>query len=522
MERYKRADSAQQWVISDVWENQIINNQAHSVEENIRYIKIIFPPKKDEIWNGNAFNTLEATNYSISNMDEYVSINALIFDSILTVNQKYEEQKVLISIKYGADVIMDLSTGGNIQKIRKMVIGISKLPVGTVPIYGLICDLASKGKKFINATPKQMFEEVEKQLSDGIDFVTIHCGLNLKALNILKKKKRLVGIVSRGGSFIAEWMSHNKKENPFYEYYDDLVKLVKKYDAVISLGDGLRPGCIADNTDEAQIAELKTLGELQQYAFRRNVMTMIEGPGHIPINNIEKNIKPQKKYCHNAPFYVLGPLTTDIAPGYDHITSAIGGALAGYFGADFLCYVTPAEHLSLPNIDDVKNGIIASRIAAHSAEIARGYKDSLKIDYELSKARKNFDWKRQKELSLEINEVLVRDCGALVSYTSCFDDHFSGRPDLYEIADSTFSIMNCFRESKNKKVLVIDDEYYGICSWPGSLDAFSWTTCVDVEILGKEDIDYLKKSFNVIKEDDDILLLESENNTPVDFEIEES
>ncbi|HAM38801.1 MAG TPA: phosphomethylpyrimidine synthase [Elusimicrobia bacterium] len=330
-----------------------------------------------------------------------IKVNANIGTSPLNVNQKYEEQKVLISIKYGADVIMDLSTGGNIQKIRKMVIGISKLPVGTVPIYGLICDLASKGKKFINATPKQMFEEVEKQLSDGIDFVTIHCGLNLKALNILKKKKRLVGIVSRGGSFIAEWMSHNKKENPFYEYYDDLVKLVKKYDAVISLGDGLRPGCIADNTDEAQIAELKTLGELQQYAFRRNVMTMIEGPGHIPINNIEKNIKLQKKYCHNAPFYVLGPLTTDIAPGYDHITSAIGGALAGYFGADFLCYVTPAEHLSLPNIDDVKNGIIASRIAAHSAEIARGYKDSLKIDYELSKARKNFDWKKQKELALD-------------------------------------------------------------------------------------------------------------------------
>jgi len=219
-----------------------------------------------------------------------IKVNANIGTSPLNVNQKYEEQKVLISIKYGADVIMDLSTGGNIQKIRKMVIGISKLPVGTVPIYGLICDLASKGKKFINATPKQMFEEVEKQLSDGIDFVTIHCGLNLKALNILKKKKRLVGIVSRGGSFIAEWMSHNKKENPFYEYYDDLVKLVKKYDAVISLGDGLRPGCIADNTDEAQIAELKTLGELQQYAFRRNVMTMIEGPGHIPINNIEKNI----------------------------------------------------------------------------------------------------------------------------------------------------------------------------------------------------------------------------------------
>ncbi|OGS43366.1 MAG: phosphomethylpyrimidine synthase [Elusimicrobia bacterium RIFOXYD2_FULL_34_15] len=338
-----------------------------------------------------------------------IKVNANIGTSPLSVNLKYEKEKVLTSIKYGADAVMDLSTGGNIQQIRKMVIETSTLPIGTVPVYGLICELSRKGRKFTDATKEQMFNEVEKQLADGVDFVTIHCGLNLKALNVLKKNKRLVGIVSRGGSFLAEWMSHNKKENPFYEYYNDLVKLVKKYDAVISLGDGLRPGCIADNTDEAQITELKTLGELQQYAIKRNVQTMIEGPGHVPINNIEKNIKLQKKYCHNAPFYVLGPLTTDIAPGYDHITSAIGGALAGYFGADFLCYVTPAEHLSLPNLEDVKNGIVAARIAAHSAEIAKGssraesrvYKDSSKIDYELSKARKNFDWKRQKELSLD-------------------------------------------------------------------------------------------------------------------------
>ncbi|MFH0947565.1 MAG: phosphomethylpyrimidine synthase ThiC [Elusimicrobiota bacterium] len=329
-----------------------------------------------------------------------IKVNANIGTSPMNINIGYEKEKVLTAIKYGADAVMDLSTGGNISKIRKMVIETSTVPVGTVPLYGLICNLSHKGKKFIDAVPEQMFGEVEEQLKSGVDFVTVHCGLTLSALEILKKKKRLVGIVSRGGSFLAEWMIHNKKENPFYEHFDELVKIAKKYDAVISLGDGLRPGCIKDNTDDAQIEELKTLGHLQKYALVRNVQTMIEGPGHVPLNQIEKNIKLEKRYCHNAPFYVLGPLTTDIAPGYDHITSAIGGALAGYYGADFLCYVTPAEHLTLPDLEDVKNGVIASRIAAHSAEIARGYKNSLEIDYELSKARKNFDWRKQKKLAI--------------------------------------------------------------------------------------------------------------------------
>lgn len=329
-----------------------------------------------------------------------IKVNANIGTSPMNADIRYEKQKVLTAIKYGADAVMDLSTGGNISKIRKMVIETSTVPVGTVPIYGLICELSRRKKRFINATAGQMLGEIEKQLSDGVDFITVHCGLTLKALSILKKKKRLVGIVSRGGSFLAEWMIHNKKENPFYENFDELVNIVKKNDAVISLGDGLRPGCIADNTDAAQIEELKTLGHLQKYALLRNVQTMIEGPGHVPLNQIEKNVKLEKKYCHDAPFYVLGPLTTDIAPGYDHITSAIGGALAGYYGADFLCYVTPSEHLTLPDLEDVKNGVVASRIAAHSAEIARGYKNSIRVDYELSKARKNFDWKKQKALSI--------------------------------------------------------------------------------------------------------------------------
>ncbi|MBI5574198.1 MAG: phosphomethylpyrimidine synthase ThiC [Elusimicrobia bacterium] len=337
-----------------------------------------------------------------------IKVNANIGTSPMNVNISYERQKVLTAIKYGADAVMDLSTGGNISKIREMVIKNSTVPVGTVPLYGLICELSRRKKRFADATAEQMFGEIEKQLSDGIDFVTIHCGITLKALKILKKKKRLVGIVSRGGSFLAEWMLHNKKENPLYENFDKLINIVKKYDAVISLGDGLRPGCIADNTDDAQIEELKTLGELQKHALKNGVQTMIEGPGHIPINNIEKNVVLEKKYCHNAPFYVLGPLTTDIAPGYDHITSAIGGALAGYYGADFLCYVTPAEHLTLPDLEDVKNGVIASRIAAHSAEIARGYKNSLQRDYGLSKARKNFNWKKQKALSINPSEFEKR------------------------------------------------------------------------------------------------------------------
>ncbi|MEW6556973.1 MAG: phosphomethylpyrimidine synthase ThiC [Elusimicrobiota bacterium] len=340
-----------------------------------------------------------------------IKVNANIGTSPLSCNVLYEKQKLFTAIKYGADTVMDLSTGGDVAQIRRTIIKHSTVPVGTVPIYALVCQASKKRKKFPTISIEQMFYEIESQLADGVDFITVHCGITLKALEILKKKKRLIGIVSRGGAFLAEWMLHNKKENPLYENFDNLLKIVKKYDAVISLGDGLRPGCIADNTDLAQIEELKILGELQRYALKRNVQTMIEGPGHIPINNIEKNVLLEKKYCHNAPFYVLGPLTTDIAPGYDHITAAIGGALAGYYGADFLCYVTPAEHLALPTIEDVKNGVIASRIAAHCARIARGNKNAIRVDYELSKARKNFNWKKQKKLSIDPSEFEKR-CSA--------------------------------------------------------------------------------------------------------------
>ena len=333
-----------------------------------------------------------------------IKINANIGTSPMNCSISAERKKTAAAIKYGADAVMDLSTGGDINRMRKIVLEESAVPVGTVPIYGLICEMNRINKKFLDADINLMLGEIEKHLDAGVDFVTVHCGLTLKALGILKKRKRLVGIVSRGGSFLAEWMSHHGKENPLYEHYGELVKLVKKYDAVISLGDGLRPGCIADATDEAQIEELKTLGSLHRYALKNGVQTMIEGPGHVPLDQIEKNIKLEKKYCDGAPFYVLGPLTTDIAPGYDHITGAIGGALAGYYGADFLCYVTPAEHLTLPGIEDVIDGVVASKIAAHSADVARGRKDALRADYELSRARKNFDWKKQRELSLNPDE----------------------------------------------------------------------------------------------------------------------
>ncbi|OQA91058.1 MAG: Phosphomethylpyrimidine synthase [Elusimicrobia bacterium ADurb.Bin231] len=342
-----------------------------------------------------------------------IKVNANIGTSPLNCDLSEEKRKLDIAIRCGTDAIMDLSTGGDIDAIRKSVMKKSVVPVGTVPIYGLICSLNRRGKKFVEATATEMLEEIEKHLDSGVDFVTIHCGLTYKALEILKKKKRLVGIVSRGGSFLAEWMSKNKKENPLYENYDTIVKLCGKYDAVISLGDGLRPGCIHDNTDAAQIQELKTLGLLHKYALKHYVQTMIEGPGHVPINNIRKNIELEKKYCKGAPFYVLGPLTTDIAPGYDHITGAIGGALAGYYGADFLCYVTPAEHLSLPDAKDVENGVIASKIAAHSADIARGRKTSLKRDYDISRGRKEFNWKKQRQISINPLE---------------FDKRFSAKP----------------------------------------------------------------------------------------------
>ena len=330
-----------------------------------------------------------------------VKINANIGSSEDKSNIDEELEKLNVSIKYKADVIMDLSTGGNITKIRDILLHHSSIPIGTVPIYQSVITAVKKTKSLVELTVDEMFDNIENQARQGVDFMTIHCGVTRESISRFKKQGRLLDMVSRGGTFMMEWIEYNDKENPFYEYYDRLIDILSEYDVVISLGDGLRPGAIADATDRGQIQELIILGELAKHAVEHDVGVMIEGPGHVPINQIVTNMQIEKKLCNGAPFYVLGPLVTDIAPGYDHITSAIGGAIAGMSGADFLCYVTPAEHLRLPSIEDVKDGIIASRIAAHAADIARGVKGAIDWDMEMAKARKAMDWEKQYKLSID-------------------------------------------------------------------------------------------------------------------------
>ncbi len=330
-----------------------------------------------------------------------VKINSNIGSSEDKLNVEDELEKLRVSIEYKADVVMDLSTGGNIGKIRKEILAHSTIPLGTVPVYQSIVNAVRKHKSMFKLTVGEMFDNIEEQAEQGVDFMTIHSGVTRESIKRLKSQGRLLDVVSRGGALMMEWMEYNDKENPFYEYYERLIEILAKHDVVISLGDGLRPGAIADATDRGQVQELIILGELAKYAVEHGVGVMIEGPGHVPINQIETNIKLEKQLCNGAPFYVLGPLVTDIAPGYDHITSAIGGAIAGMAGADFLCYVTPAEHLRLPDIDDVKEGIIASRIAAHAADIARGVKGAVDWDIRMAKARKAMDWEAQYRLAID-------------------------------------------------------------------------------------------------------------------------
>ncbi|MBI2995476.1 MAG: phosphomethylpyrimidine synthase ThiC [Candidatus Melainabacteria bacterium] len=322
-------------------------------------------------------------------------INANIGNSAVTSNIEEELKKLEMSIKYGADTAMDLSTGGNLDEIRCEIINKSSIPIGTVPIYQAV----QKVKDVGDLTAYDIFNVIELQAKQGVDYMTLHCGVLQEYLPLVSG--RITGIVSRGGAIMAEWMIKNGKQNPLYTHYDKVLEICKKYDVTISLGDGLRPGCIHDASDNAQFAELKTLGELTLKAWEQDVQVMIEGPGHVPMNQIDMNVKIQMEMCHEAPFYVLGPLVTDIGPGYDHITSAIGAALAGWSGAAMLCYVTPKEHLGLPNPNDVREGIIAYKIAAHAADIARHRRNAINRDNELSKARYAFDWKKQFELSLD-------------------------------------------------------------------------------------------------------------------------
>lgn len=312
-----------------------------------------------------------------------------------------ELKKLAVAVAAGAHSLMDLSTGGDIDEIRRRIIQDSPVMVGTVPLYQVMVDTHKAGRGLVEMTDDEIFAGIEKHCRDGADFITVHCGVTLEVIQELKEQGRVMDIVSRGGSFITAWMLHHQKQNPLFEQYDRLLNIALQYDVTLSLGDGLRPGCLADATDGPQIKELITLGSLVKRAQEAGVQVMVEGPGHVPLNQIKANMQLAKTLCHNAPFYVLGPLVTDVAPGYDHITSAIGGAIAASSGADFLCYVTPAEHLGLPTEEDVKEGVIAARIAAHAADLVKGIKGAWEWDLEMAKARKALDWPKQIELSID-------------------------------------------------------------------------------------------------------------------------
>jgi len=330
-----------------------------------------------------------------------IKVNANIGTSSDKVDLEEELAKLEVSISAGADTVMDLSTGGDINLCRGRIIRKSSVPVGTVPIYQAVVETINQKGGLIELTVDKIFEVIENQAADGVDFITVHCGLTRAALETLKHQGRITDIVSRGGAFLTTWMLHHNRENPLYENYDRLLEIAGKYDVTLSLGDGLRPGCIADATDRAQIHELMTLGQLTKYAWEKDVQVMIEGPGHVPLNQIRANVLLEKQLCHHAPFYVLGPLVTDIAAGYDHVACAIGGAVAGEAGADFLCYVTPTEHLCLPSVQDVREGVIVTRIAAHAGDIARGHKLAIERDRNMSVARKNLDWSAQMKFAID-------------------------------------------------------------------------------------------------------------------------
>ncbi|MBF0477066.1 MAG: phosphomethylpyrimidine synthase ThiC [Deltaproteobacteria bacterium] len=338
-----------------------------------------------------------------------IKVNANIGTSYDRVNVDEEMDKLQVAVEAGADAFMDLSTGGDIADVRRRLLAASDLPMGTVPIYQAVIEVVQKHGGIVNLTADHLFDVIERQAEEGVDFVTVHCGVTQETLKRLKNQGRETDIVSRGGAFLTTWMLYHKKENPLYEQYDRLLDIARKYDLTLSLGDGLRPGCIADATDRAQVQELIFLGELSDAARQAGVQVMIEGPGHVPLNQIETNIQLEKKLCGGAPFYVLGPLVTDVASGYDHIACAIGGTLAGLAGADFLCYVTPAEHLKLPSVQDVRDGVIASKIAAHAADVARGHPQALARDLAMARARKRLDWDEQIRLSVDpINAAACR------------------------------------------------------------------------------------------------------------------
>jgi len=328
-------------------------------------------------------------------------VNANIGTSSDFCDLNTELRKLQTAIVFGADTVMDLSTGGDISGIRRAIISASTMPVGTVPIYQAGIEAIENRGAIVNMSVDDIFTVIREHAKDGVDFMTVHCGVTRASVARLKKQGRITDVVSRGGAFLIGWMLHNDAENPLYQFYDRLLDLALEYDFALSLGDGLRPGCLADATDRAQIEELIILGELVEHSREIGVQAMVEGPGHLPLDQIATNVQLEKSLCQGAPFYVLGPLVTDIGAGYDHITAAIGGAIAAAAGADFLCYVTPTEHLSLPNVEDVKEGVIASRIAAHAADIIKGIKGAKEWNEQMSRARRALDWETQAKLSLD-------------------------------------------------------------------------------------------------------------------------
>jgi len=328
-------------------------------------------------------------------------VNANVGTSTDSFSLEAELEKVSIAIEAGTDTIMDLSTGGDLTEIRTRILQDCPVPLGTVPIYQAVVETIAEQGALIKMDPDKLFDVIERQAREGVDFITVHCGVTWDTFDRLREQGRLTDIVSRGGAFLITWMVANEKENPLYESFDRLLELARKYDLTLSLGDGLRPGSLADATDRAQVQETIILGDLTRRAWEQDVQVMIEGPGHVPIDQIEANVLLEKKLCYGAPFYVLGPLVTDVASGYDHIACAIGGAIAASAGADFLCYVTPGEHLRLPTPEEVREGVIAARIAAHAGDIGKGLPGALHWDREMSQARKQLDWEKQLTLSID-------------------------------------------------------------------------------------------------------------------------
>lgn len=347
-------------------------------------------------------------------------INTNIGTSPDLCDLKLEMEKAEIAAKYGTDTIMDLSTGGQLDEIRRTLLKTVNVPFGTVPIYQVAVDATRKRGAIIHMTEDDIFNAIEEHAKDGVDFMTLHCGVTQRIVNRIADHPRLAGVVSRGGTFLAAWILHHNKENPLYANFDYLLELAKKYDFALSLGDGLRPGCIFDATDWPQVQELLTIGELVERARAASVQAMVEGPGHLPLDQIEANVQLEKSICKGAPFYVLGPVVTEIAPGYDHIVGAIGGTLAGLAGADFLCYLTPAEHLGLPDLEDVKEGVIATKIAAHAVDIVKLGSRGRARDMKMARARANLDWATQLKTALDPEKAKkIRGRVKLKSPESC-------------------------------------------------------------------------------------------------------